>query len=118
MHIGRWLVIIALVLGFSQDAAGRSLRCNGRLVMIGDYLADVEYKCGMPDHVDSYKLYPDTWVSKHYDYEEDRFKAPYLLKGPINQEIWIYRFGRNRLPYYLYFHNGRLTHLETGRRRP
>jgi hypothetical protein len=113
----RWGLLIAAVLfTASQTAAARSLRCAGQLVTIGDYKAEVVKKCGEPDHVETREVYPDTWISKQYDYQDDRFKAPYLLRGPILQELWTYRFGPNRLPYYLHFQNGRLTHLETGRR--
>ena len=117
MRIGWFFLITALLVVSSQDVMGRSLRCAGKLVMIGDYQADVSYKCGEPDHVETYGLYPDTWIADRYDYHDDRYKAPYLLKGPLVREVWTYQFGPNRLPYYLHFQNGRLRRLETGRRR-
>ncbi len=111
-----FLSILLLALS-SMPAMGRSLRCGSRLVLIGDYQDDVARKCGDPEHIASYELYPDAWISKPYDYRDERYKAPYLLKGPIIREVWTYDFGPNRLPYYLHFDNGRLRHLETGRRR-
>lgn len=110
------IVVLSLLFVTSQDVVGQSLRCYGNLVSIGDFRAEVADHCGEPDSVESYTLNPDGWTSNLYDYEDERYKAPYLLKGPINEEIWIYRFNSNRLPYYLYFRNGRLFRLEAGRR--
>jgi hypothetical protein len=107
----------AALFAASPATAAQSLRCSGKLVTIGDYKVHVAEKCGEPHQVETHEMYPDSWISKHYDYQDDRFKAPYLLRGPILQEVWTYQFGPNRLPYYLYFQNGRLSRLETGNRR-
>ena len=100
----------------SDKFAGQEGPCPKCKAKIKIPAKKVVKKCGEPDHVETREVYPDTWISKQYDYQDDRFKAPYLLRGPILQELWTYRFGPNRLPYYLHFQNGRLTHLETGRR--
>ena len=114
MQTGRLLWILILVMAFSSEAAGRSLRCDGRLVMIGDFEREVVAKCGDPQKIETYADLPDEWVSRQYDDDEERFKAPYLLRSPINREVWTYQRGPNRLPYYLYFDKGRLTRLEIG----
>ena len=107
-----WISIIIIAL--CPEANGRSLRCDGRLVMIGDFQHEVVAKCGDPQHVESYKDFPNEWVSRHYDEDEERFKAPYLLRSPVKREVWTYQRSSNHLPYDLYFHKGRLTRIEVG----
>ena len=107
-------VFISLMIVFSAEAMGRSLRCDGRLVKIGDFQHEVVAKCGDPQHVQTYEDFPNEWVSKRYDDDEERFKAPYLLRSPIKREMWTYQRGPNHLPYYLYFHKGRLTRIKIG----
>jgi hypothetical protein len=92
------------------------MRCGGELVKVGDFQQEVVAKCGDPQSVETFEDYPGRWVSKYDEDDQGRFKAPYLLKNPINKEIWTYQPGPNRLPYYLYFYKGRLTRLEIGRR--
>ena len=93
---------------------GRALRCDGRLVMIGDFQHEVVAKCGDPQQIETREDLPDEWVSHHYNYEEERYKAPYLLRSPINRQVWTYRRGPNHLPYHLYFDKGRLTRMKVG----
>ena len=108
------LWVIIYIAAFSSDVWGHSLRCGGRLVMIGDWQHEVIAKCGAPQHVEADEDFPDEWRSMRYDHDEERFKAPYLLRSPIKKEVWTYRQGPNRLPYDLYFFKGRLTRMETG----
>ncbi|MDJ0667975.1 MAG: DUF2845 domain-containing protein [Desulfobacterales bacterium] len=107
-----WVVIN--IAAFSSDVWGRSMRCGGRLVMIGDWQHEVIAKCGEPQHVEADEDLPDEWRSMRYDFDEERFKAPYLLRSPIKREVWTYRRGPNRLAYDLYFFKGRLTRMEKG----
>ncbi len=112
MHTRLVLWALILMITLSAEARGRSLRCDGRLVMIGDFEHEVVAKCGDPQKIETYADLPDEWVSRQYDYDEERFKAPYLLRSPINREVWTYQQGPNRLPYYLYFDKGRLTRIK------
>ena len=118
MRIGWMIGLAALIFIFSQDATAswRSLRCDRKLVKIGDFQSEVIAKCGDPQYVETFEDYPGFWVSKYYEDDQGRFKAPYLLRHPIKKEVWTYQLGPNRLPYYLYFYKGRLTRLETGGR--
>ena len=118
MRIG-WIIGIAALIGLlchDVMAAGRSMRCASRLVKVGDFQSEVIARCGDPQYVETFEDHPGKWVSKYAEDAYGRFKAPYLLKSPINKEIWTYQFGPNRLPYYLYFYKGRLTRIESGRR--
>ncbi len=118
MRTGSVWEIAALICILNHDAmaASRSMRCAGNLVKVGDFQQEVVAKCGDPQNVQTFEDSPGEWVSKYYEDDQGRFKAPYLLKAPINREIWTYQQGPNRLPYYLYFYQGRLTRLEVGRR--
>ena len=114
-----WTIVIAAMIGFLSPeplAAGRTMRCANRLVEVGDYQSEVVAKCGDPQKVETFENQPGEWVSKFSEDDYGRFKAPYLLKSPINKEVWTYQLGTNRLPYVLYFYEGRLTRLEIGRR--
>ena len=115
-----WLILIVtpIIISLNHDvmAGTRSMRCGGNLINVGDFQQEVIAKCGDPQHVETIEDHPEEWVSKYYEDDQGRFKAPYLLKSPINREIWTYQLGDNRLPYYLYFYKGRLTRLEVGGR--
>lgn len=100
-----------------QAAMARdSLRCQSRLVEIGDTPQEVRELCGAPEDVYTEERYRDAWISR-YEYDAyGRPRLPYLVRGPIHYERWTYDFGTNRLPYYLHFENGRLVRIESGSR--
>lgn len=99
-------------------ATGGSMRCQGRLVSVGAFPNEVSSICGEPTDIRTLKLHPKSRISNHYDYEYERYRAPYLIKGPLIKEVWTYDFGTNRLLYTLHFENDRLIRIETGNRRP
>jgi len=95
-------------------AADRTLRCHGRLVSIGDTSSEVLTVCGEPDVTRHWEEGDGNYISRIYDYENDRYQAPELIKGPIRVERWTYNFGANRFIRYLRFENGKLVKIETG----
>jgi hypothetical protein len=94
--------------------ADRALRCQGRLVHIGDLKADVLSTCGEPDQIEQWEENPHGYTSKIYDYEKERYQLPELIKGPILIERWTYHLGSNRFTRYLVFENGELIKIERG----
>ena len=115
----RWLwivlLLILLVVYLSTVAfADRALRCQGRLVYLGDLKADVLSKCGKPDHIEQWEENPNGYTSKIYDYEKERYQLPELIKGPILVERWTYNLDSNRFIRYLFFQNGELYKIERG----
>ena len=90
------------------------MRCQGRLVSIGDTVSDVLDKCGEPDEVNQREEIHNSYVSQIFDYEQDRYIAPKLIKGPIMVELWTYDFGPTRFIRYLRFENSKLIHIEAG----
>jgi hypothetical protein len=84
------------------------------LISIGDNPSEVLTVCGEPDAISHWEEGSGTYISQIYDYENDRYKAPQLIKGPILVERWTYNFGANRFIRYLRFENGKLIKIETG----
>jgi hypothetical protein len=112
------MVLAILIVGGLPPAVWSrdSLRCGNRLVEAGDTPQEVWELCGTPVDIHTEERFPDTWISK-FEYDVyGRPRLPYLVQGPIHYERWTYDFGANRLPYYLYFENGRLVRIESGRR--
>jgi len=107
------LSLVSLIL-LCPRAEADTLRCGSRLVSVGDSREKAAEVCGEPDERTYEEAFHDTWFSQLYDYRQDRYQAPRLIKGPIVLETWTYRFGANRLPHFLYFEDGRLIRIETG----
>jgi hypothetical protein len=95
-------------------ASQRTLRCDGRLVSIGDTRSEVEQNCGEPDRLSRWQGNDNTTVVRIFDYETERYQAPVRVETPIETEIWIYELGPTRLVRTLHFENGRLIRIETG----
>lgn len=111
-----FLLLLYLLLFYNSVAADRYLRCQGRLVSIGDTKAEVLDKCDHPDKRDQWEENHDSTVSQIYDYKTERYIAPKRIEQPIQMERWTYIMGPNRLKRYLYFQNGELIRIETGER--
>ena len=94
--------------------ADRALRCQGRLVSIGDLKADVLYTCGQPDQIEQWEENPNGHTYKIFDYETERYQLPERIGGPIKYERWTYDLGTNRFIRYLVFQNGELIKIERG----
>lgn len=94
--------------------ADRALRCQGRLVTIGDLKADVVSTCGQPDHIEPWEENSNGHTFKIFDYETERYQLPERIEGPIKFERWTYELGTNRFTRYLLFQNGELIKIERG----
>lgn len=108
------LLILPVVYLPTVSFTDRALRCQGRLVYLGDLKADVLSKCGKPDHIEQREEIPNGYRSQIYDYEKERYQLPKLIKGPILVERWTYNFGSNQFIRYLFFQNGELYKIERG----
>lgn len=97
-------------------AADRYLRCQGRLISIGDTKEEVLDRCGNPNKRDQWEEDPNRTISQIYDYKTERYIAPKVIKQPIQMERWTYHMGPNKFIRYLYFQNGELIRIETGKR--
>jgi hypothetical protein len=108
--------LLALSVLLAVIAHAQSLRCNGRLIHLGATTADVVAVCGEPVTIDRWKAAEDAYVQQHFDYAEERFKAPRLIQGPIAYERWVYDFGPHRFTQHLIFQNDELIKIEDGPR--
>ena len=109
------LFLMLPIFSVQTSIAGDStLRCHGRLVSIEDTVSDVLDKCGEPDEISQREENHNSYISQIFDYEQDRYIAPMLIKGPILVELWTYDFGPTRFIRYLHFENSRLVKIETG----
>ncbi|QKT03714.1 DUF2845 domain-containing protein [Ectothiorhodospiraceae bacterium 2226] len=96
MHRRLAIALLGL-LGWAFSAAAEAgLRCDGRLVQLGDRQYDVLSLCGEPDYQ------TPLYASAH----------PYLLVPQV--EEWQYNFGPHRFIRILRFQDGRLTQIRTG----
>ena len=110
------LLLPSLIFLNNSMAADRYLRCQGRLVSIGDTKEEVLDKCGKPDKRDQWVGDQNSTISQIYDYKTERYMAPKAIKQPIQMERWTYNMGPNKFIRYLYFQNGELIKIETGER--
>lgn len=109
------LLITWTLLAFGDEvSADRTMRCSGRIVSIGDSTAEVLEKCDEPDRIEQWEEDHNTYVSRIYNFELERYEAPELVKGPIQMERWIYKFGSNRLEHHLLFEREKLIRIESG----
>lgn len=109
------VAVIAIVAGPLQ-ASSSNLRCDGRIVAVGDSRARVARLCGQPDETESWEEAVHGYQSWFYDYRYQRYRLPYLVEGPVHMERWTYDFGSNRLLHFLTFANGALIRINTGDR--
>jgi hypothetical protein len=110
------LSIICILLLQSNVEADSYMRCQGRLVSIGDTKAEVLDKCDDPDNQDQWEENHNSTISQIYDYKTERYIAPKRIIQPIQMELWTYNMGANKFIRYLYFQNGELIKIETGER--
>ena len=98
---------------FVQPAFG--LRCDGRIVQIGDKTLQVANKCGQPDHIEysQEERIRTNHYSRHSPSKEYRH-LPSIEKVTIQIEEWTYNFGPTKFIRYLSFENDRLTEIELG----
>ena len=114
--ISLFLSLICVLLFQNDVAADSYLRCQGRLVSIGDTKAEVLDKCDHPDKRDQWEEDNNSTISQIYDYKTERYIAPKRIEKPIRMERWTYNIGANKFIRYLYFQNGELIKIETGER--
>jgi hypothetical protein len=110
------ILFFSMLLFYSSAIADRYMRCQGSLVSIGDTTAQVQDKCGKPDKLDRWKEYHNGSMTQIYDYKTERYIAPQEVPNPILMERWTYHPGDNQFTRYLYFQDGELIRIETGKK--
>ncbi len=109
------LFLFICVLSFQNNVAvAKNLRCQGRIVSIGDTKAEVLDMCYQPSKRDQWEEGHGGTIVQVYDYKTERYIAPKRLESPIKMERWTYNLGSNMFIRYLTFQNGELIKIETG----
>lgn len=106
MNCMKQILLFVLVTMLAVQA--HALRCNHRVVNVGDYDFEVAERCGQPNYVHSRIAYPYRLVSHRVHRTAIDF-FPYR----VVVEEWVYNFGGHRLLYLLEFENGRLARVRT-----
>jgi hypothetical protein len=114
MMSARFFAVAALFTTTSVAHADDTFRCpTGRLIRVGEPLADARGKCGPPSH-----------SSQRTEKQRVRERGPDALDGTpvyIDREIdvaveeWLFDQGNQRFVRALRFENGRLVSITTGR---
>lgn len=93
-----------------------ALRCQGRIVSLGDTRYEVMAKCGPPSFVEE-RYEERIGISEGrlylYDPGEKRYLRPWVVQQVLIEE-WTYNFGPHSLMYILRFENGILDRIRTG----
>lgn len=93
------------------------LRCDGRIVELGDRSSQVARICGEPDHIDHRQ---EERFGEYYYYlrrnsrSKDPGHLPFFKKEIVDIEEWTYNFGPTKFIQYLFFENGRLMRIDQG----
>ncbi len=109
------MALLTLLFWPQGGFADRSLRCNGKIISVGDFREDVERTCGEPYHVEKWEKGRKGSITQFYYNRKGQY-LPRLFYGPIYMERWTYLRGSNRFIRYLTFRNGELLRIETGDR--
>ncbi len=106
-----WVMICILFLLDTGNLA-LALRCQGRIVSLGDHALRVRNVCGEPTHIEIFQeVLPVLRYDPHCFFVHHPFCAHTIY---LTTEVWTYDFGPGRLVYFLTFRQGKLVHMETG----
>ena len=111
------LLLFSLLAYFFLVQPVYGLRCDGRIVEIGEKSSQVARKCGQPDHIEysqEERIKGKYYYSHRYGRSKENHHPPLLKKEIIQIEEWTYNFGPTKFIRYLSFENDRLTKIELG----
>jgi hypothetical protein len=105
---------MALCLIMPDAVSAGSLRCDHRVISIGQSVYEVRELCGEPQQIRTWQEGANAYISRFYDYRYGRYRAPRVKKGPIYYEAWTYDFGPQSFIRTLIFEDTLLIKIETG----
>ena len=106
-----YFLFVAL-LALCASTSAWALRCNSRVIDVGDTKGKVLYNCGEPESIETWEeLIP--WT--HYKTYRYRDGATGYAEGVrVAIERWTYNFGPHRFIRYMQFENGILKKITIG----
>ena len=111
------VVFAFLALSILAVSDASAFSCGTRLASVGDTKAEISYKCGSPDWVDSWE---EARAVKVIVRPQGNGKSNIISKIPIYNVIyvlieeWTYNLGPNQFMRLLRFENNRLIDIQTG----
>ncbi len=114
------LVLLQASVQASPSPTDDGFRCStGRLVSVGDSIADVRERCGEPDSSDQ-RTETRLRVARRSAGGSVDATRPAAGTSVIDETVtvdeWSYDLGNGRLTRHLRFENGRLAQVTTGSR--
>jgi hypothetical protein len=104
-------MIVMSVLVIPQTVLG--LRCDHRVISVGDTDERVLRFCGPPDYQEQHRIGTRIGSYRYPTSRRDTSRSYGEVRGYAGIERWTYDFGANRLVHHLDFMNGRLTDIRT-----
>lgn len=104
--------------GQAFDSSVDSIRCDNKIVSVGDRASEVRAKCGEPDRVDSWQErrikrdHNDPFSKRRREYEYSR--ETIITEKYVTVEEWTYNLGSTKFIRYLIFENGVLQGIHLG----
>ncbi len=108
----RGSLLCMALMGLLAAWPAHALRCNGRLVTLGDHQVEVLDRCGEPIYVGNRTVYPYE-VRLDGDRVHDSGRLVRIANLPILVEEWVYDLGSSRFRQVLRFRDGRLVEIES-----
>src|SRR5262245_48309064 len=98
--------------------SAHALKCDHRLVSLGESKTEVWSECGVPDTTDSRVIYRAVPVDAAPFYDPTHapfYDAAHIVRAvtylPVIIEVWTYNFGPQRFLQELSFEDGRLVEI-------
>lgn len=107
-----WAAVLAMPVAVCADSG---FRCGtGRLVSVGDRMADVVVRCGEPDAVVQRieKRKVKHRITRRIGNVEESFIEEEEIEVPIDE--WAYDLGRHSFTRFVVFENGKVVDVATG----
>jgi hypothetical protein len=109
--------ISLLLLGvITLETQAESLRCDGKLVKIGESKNDILEKCGAPLMIDHFCLPATTTTTQSTLVDDNIIQNNIVIQQCEEIDQWTFKPGKGRFITHLYFKRGQLSYMKYGER--
>ncbi len=117
-HSSKSTASLCLFLLLAQYIWADSLRCENKVITLGETKADVLATCGDPQLIDSYCRPLVSAFQVQQQGSQDTSTTTTLTNTNCeNVDIWTYNRGQGHFAAHLYFAQGQLQEIKRGERR-